>query len=144
MNTANRKPARTALAITALTLLALAALAPLSAQAAIEPVPGSYSARLELDARRLRLFDPSGAVLDLSFEGCGESVRLPAGIWLLSRDQAGQPVLLAPSATALPRGHAGEVSVATCTDGADAAALRLPAALLQTLEDHASAIFVAE
>lgn len=144
MNILNRKPARSALAIPALALSVLAQLVPASAQAAIEPVPGSYSARLERDARRLRLFDPSGAVLDLSFEGCGESVSLPAGIWLLSRDLAGRPVLLAPSATALPQGHAGEVSVATCADGADAAALRLPAALLQTLEDHASAIFVAE
>lgn len=144
MNIPNRKPARTVWAGGAVAALALATLAPSPAQAAIEPVPGSYSARLGHDARRLRVFDPSGAVLDLSFEGCGESVRLPAGIWLLSRDRLGQPVLLAPSATALPHGHAGAVSVATCADGSDAATLRLPAALLQTLEDHASAIFVAE
>jgi len=144
MNVFKPHQPRTRLSATALALLALSSAASTATQAAIEPVPGSYSAQLRPDARRLRLFDPSGAVLDLSFEGCGESVQLPAGLWLLSRDSAGQPVLLAPSATALPRGHLGAVAVSTCTSGADPTALRLPAALLQTLEDHASAIFVSE
>jgi hypothetical protein len=128
----------------ALFAFALAGLATTSAHASVEPAPGSYSARLDPEARQLHVYDPSGAVLQFQVSGCGEGLSMPTGLWLLSRDSQDRPVLLAPSATELPKGHPGAIAIVRCGEHFDGQALRLPAAILQTLEDHASAIFISE
>lgn len=103
---------------------------------------GSYGARLQTSNQSWQLFDDEGAVTRLHFEGCGAPVELPPGLWLLTRDRGGAPKLIAPSATALPPGHAGEIALAACGETASANTLQLPAALITTLESHASSILV--
>lgn len=115
---------------------------PSPAYAPLQVLPGSYSAVLHLQAQRWELLDPHGAALQIAVSDCGAESTLPTGLWLLTRDNEGAPILLAPSATELPPGHSGEVAIGACTDGATPHTLRLPPALLQALESHASAILV--
>lgn len=119
-----------------------AAALPTPAYATLQVLPGSYSAVLHLQAQRWDLLDPNGAALQISVSDCGAESTLPTGLWLLTRDHSGAPILLAPSATELPAGHSGAVSIGACTDAATPHTLRLPPALLQALESHASAILV--
>lgn len=115
---------------------------PTPAYAPQQVLPGSYSAVLHLQAQRWDLLDPSGAALQIAISDCGATSAVPTGLWLLTRDHDGAPILLAPSATELPTGHSGKVSIGACTDAATPHTLRLPPALLQALESHASAILI--
>lgn len=115
---------------------------PSPAYAPLQVLPGSYSAVLHLQAQRWELLDPNGAALQIAVSDCGAKPALPTGLWLLTRDRNGAPILLAPSATALPSGHSGEVPISACTDASTPHTLRLPPALLQALESYASAILV--
>jgi hypothetical protein len=103
---------------------------------------GSYSAILSDAGTRWRLFDVSGAVSAVDVQGCGTPFRIPPGLWLLSRDRSGGVQLLAPSATVLPPGHRGIIEVRACGEANSSQTLQLPAALIATLESHASTILV--
>lgn len=105
-------------------------------------LPGSYTAVLQMRAQAWRLLDTAGAVIHIDVSGCGPRITLPAGLWLLTRDHSGTPKLVAPSATPLPVGHRGEVALAACGDSRSTDTLQLPAALIATLESHASTILV--
>lgn len=131
---------RTLAAMLALGLTLTAQATPRSAQEVF--LAGSYGARLQTGDQRWQLVEDGGAVTRLQFEGCGARIELPSGLWLLTRDQAGAPKLIAPSTTTLPPGHAGEIALAACGQAASANTLQLPAALIAALESHASSILV--
>ncbi|MBE5314483.1 MAG: hypothetical protein H4O13_03685 [Xanthomonadales bacterium] len=131
--------------------LALAATLGLSASFAAAAKPrsaeevfldGSYGATLHTRTQRWQLLDDDGAVTLLTFENCGPRVELPPGLWLLTRDVAGDHKLIAPSVTPLPNHHAGEVAIAACGEPARANTLQLPAALIAALDSHASSILI--
>lgn len=105
-------------------------------------LPGSYGAVLQVRAQTGQLLDDDGAITRLEYRGCGSPVELPAGLWLLTRDDTGLRKLIAPSATPLPAGHRGEVALAACGEPAAADTLHLPAALIAALEAHASSILI--
>ncbi|HEX5754730.1 MAG TPA: hypothetical protein VFY12_00045 [Arenimonas sp.] len=106
-----------------------------------------YNAVLSTSAGRWQLFDATGPRLQFEANGCRSSPLLPPGLWLLTRDAEGAPVLVAPSSTALPAGHPGRIAVLPCgslRESRDAAEhLQLPEALVATLEQNASAILIA-
>lgn len=108
--------------------------------------PGQYSAVLHVQQGSWQVLDPSGASLQVEATGCPGNPLLPQGLWLLTRDAAGAPELIAPSATRLPAGHAGRIALRACgsaQSGRDAAAsLQVPEALIATLEQNASAILI--
>jgi hypothetical protein len=60
----------------------------------------------------------------------------------LSRDRSGVLQLLAPSATALPPSHRGIIKFRARGEANSSQTLQLPAALIATLESHASTILV--
>lgn len=103
---------------------------------------GSYSAVLSGSGQHLQLLDASGAVSAVDIAGCGPQVALPPGLWLMTRDRSGAARLVAPSATPLPGDHSGEIAVAACGEAESSLTLQLPAALIATLEAHASTILV--
>lgn len=141
-------------ALFALTLSTAALAAPAPQPAAPEapmaelPVLASqYNAVLSTRAGRWQLFDHEGPRLQFEANGCRSSALLPPGLWLLTRDAEGQPVLVAPSATPLPAGHSGQIAIRPCgslQEGRDpASSVQLPEPLIATLEQHASAILIA-
>lgn len=136
------------------TLIGLAALA-LSAGVAAnfpaEPVApvfieaSQYSAVLSQRDQQWRLLSPDGIDLAVSAAepGCLAGRRVPAGIWLITQDAAGQPVLSAPSVTELPRGYPEQVALLAC--GASAKGrphVAAPQGLIDWLGYHSGAILV--
>lgn len=105
-----------------------------------------YSAVLSRSQGAWRLMPAAGSDIHLRVSAdCGTGAELPRGLWLLTRDSAGQPELVAPSATPLPAGHPGHVRVVDCSQpvAAGEAALALPPGLVQWLEHRSGAIYVA-
>lgn len=106
-----------------------------------------YSAVLSRSQGAWRLLPADGGDIRLRVSpDCGTGAGLPRGLWLLTRDAAGRPELVAPSATPLPAGHPGHVRLVDCdravTEGE--AALALPPGLVQWLEHRSGSIYVVQ
>ena len=104
-----------------------------------------YSAVFSPDQRSWRLLPADGDDIHLTLSpDCGRGTSLPRGLWLLTRDGEGRPQLVAPSSTALPAGHAGQVRLVGCDQAASAGetALAVPAHLVQWLEHRSGSIYV--
>lgn len=105
-----------------------------------------YSAVLSRSQGAWRLMPASGSDIHLRVSpDCGTGADLPRGLWLMTRDAAGQPQLVAPSATPLPPGHPGHVRLVDCDRPAPGSgpALALPPGLVQWLELRSGSIYVA-
>jgi hypothetical protein len=127
-------------------LLSFAGLAPASATPPADEaifVEGSrYDAVLSASRGDWRLLPLTGSEVRLRLaEACRAGPTPPPGLWLLSRDAAGRPELVAPSATALPAGHPGRIPLVGCGED-DARALAVPDALADWLQQHSGAIYV--
>jgi hypothetical protein len=105
-----------------------------------------YSARFSLSGNDWHVFHHDGRSLRvLADADCDNAQVPPEGLWLLTRDGAGQPELLAPSALPLPAGHSGHIALLACDAPATAAddeVLRIPAELLPWLTDNAGLVYV--
>ncbi|HET6604599.1 MAG TPA: hypothetical protein VFG21_10375 [Xanthomonadaceae bacterium] len=133
--------------IAAIALLAAAVSAPAGANVAQpEPVyePGShYTATLHLRSGQWQLQPLDGQDLTVSVpEECAPSAGIPAGVWLLVQRGDGELALRAPSTTALPAGHAGEVALRDCASAPDGTSLRAPAQLIEWLAATTGAVYV--
>lgn len=101
-----------------------------------------YTAVLDSQNAQWRLLPSDGQDFAIQLDqNCQSTAKVPAGLWLLTRDADGKPELLAPSQTALPAGHSGHIAVAAC-DQARANELALPASLIEWLSDNTGAIYV--
>ncbi len=47
---------------------------------------------------------------------CQSNTVIPSGVWLVTRDTNGNPELIAPSQTKLPKGHSGRIPLVSCSD----------------------------
>lgn len=105
-----------------------------------------YSARFSPGRNDWQVFRHDGRSLRVLADiDCDNRQPPPAGLWLLTRDDAGQPELLAPSALSLPAGHSGHVSLLTCdapASAGDGEVLRVPAELLPWLIDNTGLVYV--
>jgi hypothetical protein len=105
-----------------------------------------YNAVLSPSANAWRLLPADGADRSVSVaDNCRTGVAPPRGLWLLTQDAWGQPLLVAPSATPLPTGHPGRIRLVTCDQVAPAGepALALPAGLVDWLQQNSGSIYVA-
>ena len=66
---------------------------------------------------------------------------IPNGFWIVTRDAAGGPELLAPSHTELPAGFPERVALRTCGDG-DLHAVHAPKAVIDLLASNAGVVYV--
>ena len=92
------------------------------------------------------LLPADGADLHLRVHpDCRGGLPPPPGLWLLTRDAEGRPALVAPSATALPDGHPGQVRLVACCQALPAGepALQVPADIIQWLDQRSGAVYVA-
>ena len=131
-------------------LLALAA----SAASATPPVADEaifvegtrYNAVLDASQQTWRLLPATGRDLRLRVDtDCRTGTAPPHGLWLLTRDAAGRPQLVAPSATPLPAGHSGRIRIVDCGEPIAAGddTLALPPSLLDWLQQNSGSIYVA-
>src|SRR5690606_30198807 len=109
-------------------------------------VEGSrYSAGLHPRAGAWRLLRLAADPVRLQVpQSCHAGDAPPPGLWLLTRDAADRPQLLAFSSTPLPADHPGEVALVPCDQPLpeDRPALAVPDALVDWLGQHSGAIYV--
>lgn len=106
-----------------------------------------YSAVLSRSQGAWRLMPANGRDIQLRVSAqCGSGAALPRGLWLLTRDSAGRPELVAPSATPLPTGHPGHVRLVDCKQpvAEGEPALALPPGLVEWLEHRSGSIYVVQ
>lgn len=114
----------------------------------VEPVfieGGQYGAVLDQEAKRWRLLPGDGIdlVVTATDPSCAGSSRLPTGIWLVTEDGAGHPVLSAPSITPLPASHPEQVALRLCGERGDGSPhLAVPQGMLDWLTANTGAIYV--
>lgn len=122
-----------------------------SALAFVAPSPTlraalDYSARFSPLRNDWQVFRADGRSLRvLAGADCDNTQAPPEGLWLLTRNGAGEPELLAPSALALPNGHSGHVTLLTCdapVPASDSEVLRVPAELMPWLTNNAGLVYV--
>ncbi len=138
------------LLMTALLSLSLVSPAALAAAPAADDavfVEGArYSAVLSRGTKTWRLLPAAGGELRLNVAGhCRAGQAPPRGLWLLTLDARGRPLLVAPSATPLPAGHPGQIRLVDCDQPISAhdAALALPPGLVAWLQQNSGSIYVA-
>jgi hypothetical protein len=106
---------------------------------------GQYDAALNQGAhqwRLLPLFDEEVDVTDHS-KDCGSRVPIPNGLWYVTQDGSGRPLLIAPSVTPLPPGFPEHVALRACGESAGGdTALFVPAVALDWINAHAGAILI--
>lgn len=103
---------------------------------------GQYTAVLNAANAQWRLLPSDGQDFAIQLDdNCRSNSKIPAGLWLLTRDANGQAELLAPSQTVLPEGHSGRVSIVSCADQQNNA-LAVPASLIEWLGNNTGAIYV--
>jgi len=101
-----------------------------------------YTAVLNSNNSQWNLLPSDGQDFAIKVEAsCRSGSTVPAGLWLLTRDAAGRPELLAPSQTQLPAGHSGHIPLVSCTDD-NSQALAVPASLIEWLGDNTGAVYV--
>lgn len=100
-----------------------------------------YTAVYRQSQGQWRILPATGQDLAIATGDCPAGRAIPAGLWLVTRDDDGRVQLLAPSATALPDGASDTVAVRAC-DQAEAGALRLPQPLIDLLASESGAVLV--
>jgi hypothetical protein len=108
---------------------------------------GQYTAVLSQRTQSWKLLPADGVDLAVNAaeSGCNPGGSLPPGLWLVSQDQAGRPVLVAPSATGLPDGHPEQVALRACGEPADGQPyVAAPQGLIEWLGYRTGAILVQE
>lgn len=137
---------RTFLAASSLALsLSAAANVPLEPLANVYVEGGQYTAVLTQRTQAWRLLPADG--LDLAVtaaeSGCHAGGHLPEGIWLVTSDAQGRPVLAAPSTTALPAGHPEQIALRACGTANDGQPyVAAPQGLIDWLTYNTGAIYV--
>lgn len=128
-------------------LLALALAAPTHAanpdNTPVYVAGSEYSAVFHQSRALWQLTPADGRDLLVGAEACHSGRRLPEGLWLLTRDAQGRPVLVAPSATTLPVSGSTPVPLRGC-DAAGKTDIAVPQPLLDLLVANSGAVYVAD
>ena len=104
-----------------------------------------YTAVLQQRTQSWRLLPADGVDLAVSAaeSGCNPGGHVPNGLWLVTQDGAGRPVLTAPSATVLPDGHPEQIALRACGEPADGQPyVAAPQALIEWLNYRTGVVLV--
>jgi hypothetical protein len=137
---------RTIVAISTLALsVGVAANVPAEAVANVYVEGGQYTAVLDQGTQGWRLLPKDGVDIAVSAATgeCRGQGTLPEGIWLVTSDAQGHPVLTAPSTTVLPPGHPEQVALRACGEASDGQPyIAAPQGLIDWLTYNTGAIYV--
>ena len=106
---------------------------------------GQYTATLEQSAHRWRLLPLRGDEVDITdrSKDCGSRVPIPNGLWMITQDDNGRPLLVAPSVTALPGGFPQTLALRACGDPAEEnVALFVPAVVLDWINTNVGTVLI--
>lgn len=103
---------------------------------------GEYTAVLNTDNSQWQVLPSDGQDFAIQLrDNCHSNVKVPTGLWLLTRDADGKPELLAPSQTVLPEGHIGRIAIVGCDENNDQA-IGVPASVIEYLSGNTGAVYV--
>lgn len=105
---------------------------------------GQYTASLAQDAQRWHLQPLTGDVVDVIDRTCANPLRLPDGVWLVTRDDAGRLQLVAPSTTKIPDGFPTQLRLAACGSGDARGTVVVPDIVLAWLAGNSGAVLIHE
>jgi len=92
---------------------------------------------------RFAPLDGQDVVVQSANPGCATGASVPNGVWLVARDAAGNPQLVAPSTTALPVGYPESVPLVSCEKGHGAGPyVAAPQALIDWLSTRTGAVLI--
>lgn len=131
------------------TLVAGAAFASGAAAASIPQHPvyfesGQYSAVFAQGALRWRLQPLAGDVVDVVDRACANDLRLPRGVWLVTRDDADRLQLVAPSTTELPPDFPEQLRLVACGSGQERGTFGVPDIVLTWLAGNSGSVMINE
>ena len=137
---------RTFVAMSSLALsVGAAANVPVESSTSVFIEGGQYTAVLNQRTQAWRLLPADGVDLAVSGNGtgCHAGGHLPEGIWLVTSDEQGRPVLTAPSTTLLPANHPEQVELRACGEPANGKPyVAAPQGLIDWLTYNTGAIYV--
>ena len=102
-----------------------------------------YTAVFHQAQGQWRILPVTGQDLAIATGDCATGSVHPKGVWLVTRDDAGNVQLVAPSTTPLPAGASDTIAVRAC-DAPAADALVLPQPLIDLLAAGAGAVLIDE
>ena len=102
-----------------------------------------YTAVYRQSRGQWQILPATGQDLAIATGDCATGAVYPKGVWLVTRDDAGQVLLVAPSTTLLPAGAADTIAVRAC-DQAEPDALVLPQPLIDLLAADSGAVLIDE
>jgi hypothetical protein len=105
---------------------------------------GQFSASFAQDSRHWQLLPLAGDAVDIVDRACANTLHLPRGLWLVTRDSADHLQLLAPSTTQLPAGFPEQVPLVACGTGGARGAFGVPDIVLSWLADNSGAVMIDE
>lgn len=105
---------------------------------------GQYSASLAQGAHRWRLQPLTGDVVDVIDRTCVNTLRLPHGVWLVTRDAADQLQLVAPSTTELPAGYPAQIRLVACGSGVERGTVAVPDIVFTWLAGNSGSVMINE
>jgi hypothetical protein len=105
---------------------------------------GQYTASFAQGARRWHLQPFDGDAVDVIDRTCVNTLRLPHGVWLVTRDDAGQLQLVAPSATELPAGYPAQIRLVACGSGLERGTVAVPDIVLTWLAGNSGSVMIDE
>jgi hypothetical protein len=100
-----------------------------------------YTAVYHQARSQWQILPATGQDLAIDTGACATGAVRPKGVWLVTRDDAGRVLLVAPSTTELPEGAADTIAVRAC-DQAEGDALLLPQPLIDLLASDAGAVLI--
>ena len=137
---------RTIVAMTGLALsVGVAANVPAETVPSVYIEGGQYTAVLNQRTQAWRLLPRDGVDLAVSAakDRCEAGAALPEGIWLVTSDAQGRPMLTAPSYTVLPADHPEQVALRACGEPSDGRPfVAAPQGLIDWLTYNTGAIYV--
>ncbi|HSN01038.1 MAG TPA: hypothetical protein VLS52_08535, partial [Rudaea sp.] len=105
---------------------------------------GQYSAVFAQGALRWRLQPLAGDVVDVVDRACASDLRLPRGVWLVTRDDADRLQLVAPSTTELPPDFPEQLRLVACGSGEERGAFGVPDIVLTWLAGNSGSVMINE
>jgi hypothetical protein len=106
---------------------------------------GQYTATLKQSAHLWRLLPLRGEEVDVTDKArnCASGVKIAHGLWYVTQDDNGRPLLVAPSVTPLPTGFPEQVALRACGEPTDTdAALFVPAVAMEWISEHAGTVLI--
>ncbi len=106
--------------------------------------PGQYTAALHQHSHRWQLLPLDGGEVEVIERSpvCVSQLHVPRGVWVVTRDEQGIPLLLAPSAIRLPQGFPAPLRLTACSADDTRTGLPVPPIVFEWISRHVGSVMI--